>query len=249
MYLLYSKLRYLLLLFIVTSFCFLNACQQPMAPVDKWQQKMLEAHGGKDALMRIASIVFAGKIATRGDKGTVVLILASSQKLRTTMRYRKRYEDRILLGNRGWRNFGVGYEEAAGHSLDAMIFQYNHLYLPMGLIADGNYKILYSETKTDDKVFPVLKLTRENGPPMAVTIDPETGLIKQVDGKILMGPQEVIMGVGYRDYRAVAGVMLPHRIINYVNGNAIAESRYDTVKVNAELDQNTFNIDHQAIVK
>jgi hypothetical protein len=57
------------------------------------------------------------------------------------------------------------------------------------------------------------------------------------------------MGVGYKDYRMVAGVMLPHRIINYVNGNAIAESRYDTVKVNGELGQNIFNLDQQAIGK
>jgi len=247
MHLLNGKLRYFFLLFGV-SFCFLNACQQPIAPVDKWQAKVLEAHGGRDALMRISTIAFSGKIVTRNDKGTVVLILSRSQKLRSTMIYLKHYEDRVLLGERGWRNFGAGFEEAAGHSLDAMIFQYNHLDLPMGLI-DGSYKIVYSEQKIDGKVFPVIELSHENGPSMVVTIDPETGLIQQVDGKILMGAREVIMGVGYGDYRAVAGVMLPHRIINYVNGNAIAESRYDTVKVNVEMDQNTFNINHQAIVK
>jgi len=249
MLLLNRKLTYFLLVLIAISFCFLNACQSPMAPVDKWQVKVLEAHGGKDALIRIATIVFSGRIATRGDKGTVVLILSRTQELRTTMRYLKRYEDRLLLGNRGWRNFGAGFEEVIGHSLDAMIFQYNHLYLPMGLIDDDTYKISYSEQKIGDKIFPVLELSPENGPPMAVTIDPETGLIQQVDGKILMGSQEVIMGVGYKDYRMVAGVMLPHRIINYVNGNAIAESRYDTVKVNGELGQNIFNLDQQAIGK
>ena len=244
-----GKLRYSLLLIPVITFFFLNACQQPVTPVDKWQAKILEAHGGRDALMSISAIVFSGKIATRGDKGTVVLILSRSQKLRATMKYLKRYEDRILLGNHGWRNSGAGFEEALGASLDAMIFQYNHLSLPMGLIDDRSYKILYSEQKIDDNVLPVLELTGENGPPMTVTIDPDTGLIQGVAGKILMGPQEVIMGVGYRDYREVAGVMLPHRIINYVNGNAIAESRYDTVDVNAELDQNSFNIDHQVIVR
>jgi hypothetical protein len=219
-----------------------------MAPADKWQAKMLEAHGGKDALRHISTIVFSGKIATRKDKGTVGLILSRPRKLRATMRYRRSYEDRILFANRGWRNFGTGFEEVAGHSLEAMIFQYNHLYLPMGLV-DGNYKIVYSEQEIDDKVFPVLELRSEDGPPMNVIIDPETGLIYRVDGKIVMKSQEITMGVSYSDYRAVTGVMLPHRIINYVNGNAIAESRYDTVEVNVVLDQNIFNISHQALVK
>jgi hypothetical protein len=84
---------------------------------------------------------------------------------------------------------------------------------------------------------------------MIIAINPETGLIHQVDGRISMGTQEVVMGIVYEDYKSVAGVMLPHRIINFVYGNAIAESRYDTVRVNAELDQNTFNINQQTIVK
>lgn len=249
MNLLKRKLSYFVLCLIVILFHFLNSCQQPIVPVDKWQQKVVEAHGGKDALMSITTLKFSGRIVTREDKGTVDLILSHPQKLRTTMRYLTRYEDRILLRNRGWRNFGSGFEKAVVHSLDAMIFQYNHLYLPMGLLDDRNYKVSYSEQKIDDKLFPVLKLSGEYGPPMAVTIDPETGLIQQVDGKILISLKEVIMGVGYRDYRMVSGIMLPHRIINYVNGNAIAESRYDTVKVNEELGQNSFTIEQEAIIK
>ncbi len=68
---------------------------------------------------------------------------------------------------------------------------------------------------------------------MTVIIDPETGLIHRVDGRITMGSREVIMGVVYGDYRRVVDIMLPHRIINYVNGAAIAESLYDSVIVNA----------------
>ena len=64
-----------------------------------------------------------------------------------------------------------------------------------------------------------------------------------------MGVQEVVMGVGHSDYGGAAGVMLPHRIINYVNGFAIAESRYDSVVVNANLDQNVFTVNHQAAGK
>ena len=219
-----------------------------MTPVDQWQEKIIEAHGGADSLARIATLVFKGRISTREDRGTVVLALSRPQRLRTTMKYSKRYEDRILQGKRGWRNFGAGFEEAAGPSLDAMVFQYNHLDLPMGFI-DGNYRISYVEKKIADKIFPALELTGADGPPMTVIIDDETGLIQLIEGKISTGGREVAMGVGYGDYRKVSGVMLPYRIINYVNGKAIAESRYDTVAVNAELDQNYFSLDSQAVVK
>ena len=248
MQLLFRKSRYIFLLLAVMPFYFLAACRQPQTPVEQWQAKTIEAHGGADSLARIATIVFKGRISTRNDRGTVVLALSRPQNLRTTMKYSKRSEDRLLLGERGWRNFGDGFEEAAGHSLAAMIFQYNHLDLPTGLI-NSNYSISYVEQKIDDKAFPALELTGADGPPMTVIIDPETGLIQLVEGRISTGGREVVMAVGYGDYREVAGVMLPYRIINYVNGIAIAESRYDTVIVNAELEKNYFSLDSQADAK
>ena len=219
-----------------------------MTPVEQWQAKIMEAHGGPDALARIATLEFKGRIATRNDRGTVALILSRPQKLRTTMKYLNRSEDRILLEKRGWRNFGAGFEEVTGHSLDAMLFQYNHLSLPMAFI-DGIYRISYLDKKIGDRIFPALELTGAGGPPMTVIIDSETGLIQLVEGRISTGGQEVVMAVGYGDYRKVAGVMLPYRIINYVNGNAIAESSYDTVVVNAELEQNAFTLEPQKVVK
>ena len=248
MQLLFRKSRYIFLLLAIMPICFLAACRQPLTPVEQWQAKTIAAHGGADSLARIATIVFKGRISTRNDRGTVVLALSRPQKLRTTMKYSKRSEDRLLLGERGWRNFGDGFEEAAGHSLAAMIFQYNHLDLPTGLI-NSNYSISYVEQKIDDKTFPALELTDADGPPMTVIIAPETGLIQLVEGRISTGGREVVMAVGYGDYREVAGVMLPYRIINYVNGIAIAESRYDTVTVNAEPEKNYFSLDSQADVK
>ena len=248
----FHRSRYILLLAAVLSLCFLNGCREPMTPpmtpAEQWQAKILEAHGGSRALARISTLVYTGNIATREDRGTVVLILSRPQRLRTTMKYLKRSEDRILLGKRGWRDSGGGFEEAAGHSLEAMVFQYNHLSLPMGLI-DNTYKITYTEHIIGTKNFPALELIGIEGPPMTVIIDPETGLIHRVDGKISAGPREVVMGVGYEDYREVSGVMLPHRIINFVNGAAIAESRYVTVAVNPELEQNSFAVEPQTVVK
>lgn len=236
-----SKFRSLpfILLLLALPCSVLYGCQRPKTPVDTWQAKMLAAHGGVEALRRITALAFSGTIATMGDRGTIKLILSRRGKLRATMKYSKRFEDRILLGKRGWRNFGSGFKEAKGYSLAAMLFQYNQLSLPMGIL-NGTYKISYSALKSGDKVFPALKLLGGDGPPMVVILDPETGLIRQINGKIAIGDRQVIMAVGYSDYRQVSGVMLPYRIINYVNGHAIAESRFDKVAVNPELGPNTF---------
>jgi len=243
------KSRYLFLLLAIIPLCFLSCRQeQPLTPVEQWQAKILEAHGGRDALTRIKTLIFNGRIATDKDRGTVVLALSRGRKLRTTMKYSKRAEDRILKGTRGWRDFGSGYEEASGASLDAMVFQYNHLDLPMAFI-DGNYKISFFEKKIGDTIFPTLELTGAEGPVMNVMIDSETGLIQLVEGRISAGGRQVIMAVGYGDYREVAGVMLPYRIVNYVNGNDIAESRFDFVGVNRELDENYFAIEDQEVGK
>jgi hypothetical protein len=212
-----------------------------MEPVDSLKAKVLAAHGGVDTLKQISTLVFSGKISTRGDSGTVTLILSRPGKLRATMEYDQKYEDRILLDNQGWRDFGDGFEEVVDYSLDAMIFQYNHLNLPVGFL-DEKYKILHVDQKIESPTFEILELIAKNEPPMAIIIDPETGLIRQVNGKIFIGENEVVMSVGYRDYKKVNDVMLPFRIINYVNGKAIAESRYDSVQLNVELDSKSFDM-------
>jgi len=236
----YRNVSFFLVILLLSCFL-LGAGQKPMAPVDYWKKKVLDAHGGAERITRISTLVFRGKIFTRGDSGTVKLSLSRPGKLRATLKYTKRCEDRILLEKKGLRDFGNGFQEAAGYSLGAMIFQYNHLDLPMGIM-DKKSAMSYDEVTAGEQNMPVLRFLAGEEPPMAVVIDPKTGLIKQVVGKTRMGKNEVQMGVGYGDYRKVDGVMLPYRIINYVNGVAIAESRYDTVLVNSRLDPGTFDI-------
>jgi len=76
-----------------------------MTPAEQCQAKILEAHSGSEALARISTLVYEGTIKTRGERDTVILVLSRPQKLRTTMKYSTRSEDRILDGKHGWRNF------------------------------------------------------------------------------------------------------------------------------------------------
>ena len=88
-----------------------------------------------------------------------------------------------------------------------MLFQTNHLSLPMGFI-DNSYSITFTERKLGDKTFPALDLLGSDGPSMSVTINPDAGLKQLVEARISAAPREILMGVGHDDYREVAGVML-----------------------------------------
>ena len=153
------KRRFFFLALLATVFALLfpAGCRQPLAPAQQLQEKVLAAHGGRNALQRVSSLVFTGVIETRrGDSGAVFLALTGSGALRTTMKYSKHFEDRILKGDRGWRDFGAGFEEVSGPSLAAMIFQYNHLFLPMGLLND-RYTTTYKETTSGGKTLPKVR--------------------------------------------------------------------------------------------
>jgi len=121
------------------------------------------------------------------------LLCLDRGKYLATVQYDGRHEDRILVENKRSRDFGGGFIEALDHSLAAMISQYNHLNLPMGL-SDEKFSIQYAEQDFDGRNYPILELTDEDEPPTTFIINPETGLIRQVKGRISMGKNEVVMG-------------------------------------------------------
>jgi hypothetical protein len=207
-----------------------------------WVSRVLSAYGGEKALRRVESVVYRGEIEAtmRRDRGREVIYFQRPRRLRVNIEYSRSREERVLNGSRGWRNSGEGFSEVQGPPLEAMAFQYNHLDLPLGLI-EGNYRIALREESRNGKDYPVLTLKGAEGPPMEVTIDPDSGLILHVAGIFQMGRQTTRLEVDYGDYRPVVGVMLPHRIVNYAGGMEIARTVFDQVEVNKKLEPQIFS--------
>jgi hypothetical protein len=204
--------------------------------------KVLSAYGGEKALRHVRSVVYRGEIdaTMRRDRGKEVICFERPGRLRVSLAYSRSREERVLNGSRGWRNSGEGFREVKGPPLEAMVFQYRHLDLPLGLVK-GGYRISLSEEKRNGKSFPVLNLKSPEGPPMIVTVDPDTGLILHVAGIFRVEGGTTRLEVDYGDYRPVAGVMLPHRIVNYAGGMEIARTVFDQVEVNKPLDPRIFS--------
>jgi hypothetical protein len=207
-----------------------------------WMQRVIAAYGGRAALEQVHTLVYEGRIVAlmRGGRGTETISLQRPRRMRVTIRYRRFGEQRILNGDAVWRGFGAGFEKSSGPARLAVIYQYKQFDLPMGLL-DGHYRVTLGQEERDGRTYPVLLLNDAEGPPMRVTIDPDTALIRRVSGIFRMQGQSTRLAVAYRDYRKVGKIPLPYRLVNYAGGMKIAEARFNRVEVNAKLPAGLFH--------
>ena len=214
-------------------------------PVDAqtWVKRIIAAYGGRNVLEKVHTLVYQGKIKAlmgRGEQGTETISLQRPRKLRTVIRYHSYTEQRIFNGQVVWRSFGAGFQKTTGPGRLAVIYQYKHLDLPMGLL-DGHYRITLGETDRQGVKWPVLHLQDGEGPPMLVTIDPATALIHRVAGVFEIQGQTTRLAVEYEDYRKQGKIPLPHKMVNYAEGMKIAVADFDHVQVNGPLTAGLFH--------
>lgn len=173
------------------------------------------------------------------DRGRETIFLKRPLQLRTLLRYPRSREDRILAGEHSWRDGGRGFQPVTGPPRAAMVFQYRHLTLPLGLL-DPEAEVSWAGGEGEAGPV-VLKVTRTGEPPMRVEIDRKTGLIRRVGGLFRIGEQRTELAVAYGDYREVEGVRLPHRIVNFAGGMKISQADFPKVVVNSALPAATFS--------
>jgi hypothetical protein len=220
----------------------LAGCQRQSDPVHDWIARCLAAHGGEAALRRVQTVVWQGEIRAIGNRqGSSTILLERPLKLRTQLDYTNSRENRILDGHQGWRDSGSGFVAVSGPPLEAMVFQFRHLTLPLGLLDEGA-KVSWAGATKDGTVQPRLRVDRPGEPELLIDIDPQSGLIQKVTGEFQLGGQTTELAVAYGDYREVEGVKLPTTIVNFAGGMEIARSRFPRVAVNVRLPATAFNL-------
>jgi hypothetical protein len=217
------------------------ASSQPVT-AQGWVRRVIAAYGGRQALEKVHTIVYKGRIVALlgNDHGKETISLQRPDRLRTSVHYSRSSDERILNGKDVWSSFGGDFQKTTGAARLAVIYQYQHLDLPMGLLGDG-YQVTLGVQEIDGRKYPVLDLSDVDGPPMRVIIDPDTGLIRRVSGIFKIQGQTTQLAVDYGDYRKVGPIPLPHRMINYAGGVKIAEADFDQVKINEPLPANLFH--------
>jgi hypothetical protein len=191
----------------------------------------------------VPSLAAEGKITTfmPKDEGTYSYYLKRNRRLLVDIKYTKRTEKRILNGDRGYSGTNKEVSEATGLTYRAMVYQYNQLSLPYGLL-DGALRVTYlHKDSLYGRPVAVLKLTDRAGNEMEAAVDSENYHIVQTTGFFEMGQEKTRLSAEFSDFRMVDGVLIPFTIVNYADGLKISETQFIKCTINPDIRDAVFS--------
>jgi len=233
--------KYLCLLVIL--FVPLFSCMDhPLQNNGSLTEKIIEAYGGRERLAKVVSVSAEGWITAlmRGDEGIYKRTFRRDGRLSVDINYTHSTEKRILSGSIGFRGNGGKVEEVSGPRYLAMVYQYNELNLPYGLL-DKSFTVneLRRETLNGADVR-VLLCTDRAGNEMQVFVNAESYRIVKTLATFYMGNQETSLSAEFSDFRIVDGIFFPFRIVNYAGGSKISETIITRYLINPPTNDSLF---------
>ena len=205
--------------------------------------RILNAYGGKEKLAKVLSISAEGRIKKNfpDDEGTYYRCMQRGKKLFVDIKYTNSSEQRILNGKKGYRGNNGKLEEVKGTPYDAMVYQYNQLDLPFGLV-DGSLKVIdiHEDTLNGMKV-EVLDLKDEDGYEIEAFVSAKDYLIQKVIGYFTLGRNKTNLAAEFMNFRDVQGIVLPFKIVNYSRASKLSETTILQYQINPEIDGSMFN--------
>jgi hypothetical protein len=216
------------------------AAAAPAPEVTALVRKVVDAYGGKRAVVRLARIREEGTVTSEvlhpGALGKVSRTYQRSGRLRVEIAYPDQpVEVRVLDGGHGWR-FG---EVAEGPFLVSMILQAARLDLP-ALLAAWEAKVEDRGTWTHGgKTLRVLAVPVGPAVTVEAGIDPATGRILRSRGEAGGGmPLEFV--TTYSDFRTQDGVLVAFREGNWANGRTTGETVLTKVEFPGAISAEVF---------
>ena len=218
------------------------AQERPTDQVNQIVAAVLTAHGGKEAVAGVQSVIARGTISDffKKAQGEYARYYARPQKLRIEIKADREGEVRILDGNRGWRGSLSTMVEVHGAPLKAMAYQFAYLDLPMGF-ADGTYSVTYEGKKEHrGRTLNLLLVETKGGQNIRVYTDPEKNIIVRAAAEFSMGMGSSELSTEYEDFRPVGKVLFPFRLVNYAGEKKLSVISLSEITVNAEVQQGAF---------
>lgn len=207
-----TTLRSLLILTLLCAASPLSAAQPDSAQILK---QMVEHYGGSEALEKLNAPYrqhWDLVAMTRNEKGTDQRTISLPRMLTVELTYPSKSEKRILDGDTGEKIYDKTHHVAVqGPGLMAMKLQRMRLYNPLllqqhaaeiGVTAEGDghyYRLTLREGEITTDYF----------------VNRQTLLIDKVTGTLMMNGATMTFLTEYLDYKAVEGVMLPHKEIKF----------------------------------
>jgi hypothetical protein len=231
-----------LFLFVALIVLLISCAHQPTRDSGTVIDKVIEAYGGRERLAKVAAVAAEGRVTAlvRNDEGSYRRTFRRDRKLVVDVALSRSTEKRILDGMRGFRGTGGQVEEVFGPRYLAMVYQYNELNLPFGLL-DNSFTIV--ELRRDilhGADVRVLRCTDHEGNELDVFVSAENYRIVKCSGTFMMGTQSMSLGAEFSDFRSIGGVLFPFKIVNYAGGNKISETIMSGYVVNPLIDDELF---------
>lgn len=205
--------------------------------------KVVQAYGGAAQIERVVAFNADGFInaSLRQKGGSYKRWFKRPRMLRVETAYPDSTETRVLNGELAWRySNNTPMQGVEGPSRLAMVYQYKQLDLPYGLLK-GRYNLRHLGTElVGNMPTEVMALWDDEGPNIRVHIDSLSHYIVKVTGQIQFGPQTMVLGVEFSNFKLVDGTPLPFHIRNFVGGMPISETLISRYAINPTLDLELF---------
>jgi len=232
------RLAFVLTLIISFSSC-AHAPSRQEGPIT---EKIIAAYGGRDRIAQVVSLAAEGRIRTlmRGDEGVYRRAQRRDGKLFVDIIYQYSSERRLLDGTRGFRGSPNSMEEVFGPRYLAMVYQYNQLDLPYGLLDNT---LTFTELRSDilrTQPVRVFQCRDRAGNEMEVFVNAESYRIMKCTGTFRLETGMTSLSAEFGDYRFVEGILFPFGIVNFANEQKISETEISDYLINPRLDDALF---------
>jgi outer membrane lipoprotein-sorting protein len=222
-------------------------CAVPAAraqTVDEIIARNLEAKGGLEKLKATNSVRMTGTATIQGNQVPITTVSKRPNLMRNEIEMAGQKMVQGFDGTAMWIAVpGMPAQEVpAGPQTE--ILKRNSQFDPIFLdYKEKGHKIEYKGKESDGgKDVHHLVVTPKEGPVAHYYIDAATGLetktVMDLDDPSMKGQLETRM----TDYRNVDGRMIPFSMLQVMNGNTVAEMKFDKVEFNVPLDDALFKM-------
>lgn len=208
--------------------------------------KNLAARGGAERLKAVDALKITGRMTSMG----LDLPLTIWRKRPNLVRQEMRLQDRAIVqafdGERAWAvNPLAGSEapqEIRGEPAQMMREQSDF----DGPLVDYEQKGSTIEVEGPDTVegtkAVVLKITLKSGRVQRIWLDADTGLEVKSASEVQQGPRTVTVETLLSDYRPEDGLVMPHRLRTFIDGQLQADVTIDRIEVSPRIDPAIFRM-------
>ncbi len=216
--------------------------------VDEIVAKNLQAKGGAEKWQSVKTVKMTGKIAAQGQEMPLTVYAKRPNLNRQEISLPDGKVVQAFDGTTAWViNPMMGSDVpqvVPGGAADLMKNAADFDGALINYKSKGTVIELVGKEKLGDKDVYHLKLTMKGGQVQHYFLDAESGLEVKTSAEIEtgMGPGKQTLDTEMSNYKQVGGVMLPHTVRQFMNGNKMAEVSVIGVEFNSPVDDSIFSM-------